>query len=78
MINIFKMKLPEKYTNAVKKHKDSTPEEKRKMEDDFIKAIKDKDSQFYSPMLASMDEQKIRQMIKVIPNLIDTGDDTDD
>lgn len=72
------MKLPEKYTNAVKKHKDSTPEEKRKMEDDFIKAIKDKDSQFYSPMLASMDEQKIRQMIKVIPNLIDTGDDTDD
>lgn len=78
MINIFKMKLPEKYTNAVKKHKDSTPEEKRKMEDDFIKDIKDKDSQFYSPMLASMDEQKIRQMIKVIPNLIDTGDDTDD
>ena len=72
------MKLPEKYTNAVKKHKDSTPEEKRKMEDDFIKDIKDKDSQFYSPMLASMDEQKIRQMIKVIPNLIDTGDDTDD
>lgn len=78
MINIPKMKLPEKYTNAVKKHKDSTPEEKRKMEDDFIKAIKDKDSQFYSPMLASMDEQKIRQMIKVIPNLINTGDYTDD
>ncbi|HDM0997192.1 DUF7366 family protein, partial [Staphylococcus aureus] len=56
MINIPKMKFPEKYTEIIKKYKNKTPEEKAKIEDDFIKEINDKDSEFYSPMMANMNE----------------------
>ncbi|HDE7552220.1 TPA: hypothetical protein PDZ18_002159, partial [Staphylococcus aureus] len=52
MINIPKMKFPKKYTEIIKKYKNKTPEEKAKIEDDFIKEINDKDSEFYSPMTA--------------------------
>ncbi|EYP42052.1 hypothetical protein W220_00339 [Staphylococcus aureus DAR1200] len=36
MINIPKMKFPKKYTEIIKKYKNKTPEEKAKIEDDFI------------------------------------------
>ncbi|EHS70275.1 hypothetical protein IS125_3173, partial [Staphylococcus aureus subsp. aureus IS-125] len=52
MFNTPKMKFPKKYTEIIKKYKNKTPEEKAKIEDDFIKEINDKDSEFYSPMMA--------------------------
>ncbi|UFO74129.1 hypothetical protein I5C37_04340 [Staphylococcus aureus] len=33
------MKFPKKYTEIIKKYKNKTPEEKAKIEDDFIKEI---------------------------------------
>ncbi|HCW7151921.1 TPA: hypothetical protein OYD29_001359 [Staphylococcus aureus] len=78
MINMPKMKLPEKYTEVFKTYKNKTPEEKAKIEDDFIKEINDKDSEFYSPMMANMNEHELRAMLRMMPSLIDTGDDNDD
>ncbi|HEG9943906.1 TPA: hypothetical protein SGR35_001931 [Staphylococcus aureus] len=81
MINIPKMKFPKKYTEIIKKYKNKTPEEKAKIEDDFIKEINDKDSEFYSPMTANMNEHELRAMLtmlRMMPSLIDTGDDNDD
>ncbi|HEE9756187.1 TPA: hypothetical protein R8G08_002717, partial [Staphylococcus aureus] len=60
MINIPKMKFPKKYTEIIKKYKNKTPEEKAKIEDDFIKDINDKDSEFYNSMLANMNEYELR------------------
>ncbi|WP_061740709.1 hypothetical protein, partial [Staphylococcus aureus] len=73
-----KMKLPEKHTEVFKTYKNGTPEEKAKIEDDFIKEINDKDSEFYSPMTANMNEHELRAMLRMMPSLIDTGDDNDD
>lgn len=78
MINIPKMKFPKKYTEIIKKYKNKTPEEKAKIEDDFIKEINDKDSEFYSPMMANMNEHELRAMLRMMPSLIDTGDDNDE
>lgn len=78
MINNPKMKFPQKYTEMIKRYKDSSPEEKAKLEDEFIKAINDKESKFYSPTLAYMNEYELRAMLKLIPSLIDTGDDAND
>ncbi len=78
MINIPKMKFPKKYTEIIKKYKNKTPEEKDKIEDDFIKDINDKDSEFYNSMLANMNEYELRTMLRMMPSLIDTGDDNDD
>ncbi|UVD90686.1 MAG: hypothetical protein NRZ54_08755 [Staphylococcus haemolyticus] len=78
MINIPKMKLPKRYTEIIGKYKNSTPEEKAKIEDDFIKAINDKDSKFYSPTMANINEYELRAMLRIIPSLIDTGDDSND
>ncbi|EHT37390.1 hypothetical protein SACIG1750_2174 [Staphylococcus aureus subsp. aureus CIG1750] len=77
-INIPKMKFPKKYTEIIKKYKNKTPEEKAKIENDFIKDINDKDSEFYSPMMANMNEHELRAMLRMMPSLIDTGDDNDD
>ncbi|EMJ6800778.1 hypothetical protein VUO86_04155 [Staphylococcus aureus] len=78
MINIPKMKFPKKYTEIIKKYKNKTPEEKAKIEDDFIKDIKDKYSEFYSPTMGNMNEHELRAMLRMMPSLIDTGDDNDD
>ncbi|CXS58181.1 hypothetical protein [Staphylococcus aureus] len=78
MFNTPKMKLPEKHTEVFKTYKNGTPEEKAKIEDDFIKEINDKDSEFYSPMTANMNEHELRAMLRMMPSLIDTGDDNDD
>ncbi|HCT1234720.1 TPA: hypothetical protein OUE70_001061 [Staphylococcus aureus] len=78
MVNIPKMKFPKKYTEIIKKYKNKAPEEKAKIEDDFIKEIKDKDSEFYSPTMANMNEYELRAMLRMMPSLIDTGDDNDD
>ncbi|MBX8595564.1 hypothetical protein E1948_13430 [Staphylococcus aureus] len=78
MFNTPKMKLPEKHTEVFKTYKNKTPEEKAKIEDDFIKEINDKDSEFYSPMMANMNEHELRAMLRMMPSLIDTGDDNDD
>ncbi|HDK3838211.1 TPA: DUF7366 family protein [Staphylococcus aureus] len=78
MMNIPKMKLPEKYTEVFKTYKNGTPEEKAKIEDYFIKGVNDKDSEFYSPMMANMNEHELRAMLRMMPSLIDTGDDNDD
>ncbi|HDP2302287.1 TPA: hypothetical protein P6I21_002886, partial [Staphylococcus aureus] len=77
MINIPKMKFSKKYTEIIKKYKNKTPEEKAKIENDFIKNINDKDSEFYSPMLASLNEQQLKSMLRQVLFLIDTGDDND-
>ncbi|ABQ48141.1 hypothetical protein J6L63_02850 [Staphylococcus aureus] len=78
MFNTPKMKLPEKHTEVFKTYKNGTPEEKAKIEDDFIKEINDKDSEFYSPMMANMNEHELRAMLRMMPSLIDTGDGNDD
>ncbi|HDE7505109.1 TPA: hypothetical protein PDW53_002717 [Staphylococcus aureus] len=78
MMNIPKMKLPEKYTEVFKTYKNGTPEEKAKIEDYFIKGVNDKDSEFCSPMMANMNEHELRAMLRMMPSLIDTGDDNDD
>ncbi|MGX0910180.1 DUF7366 family protein [Staphylococcus caprae] len=78
MFNIPKMKLPKRHTEAIKRFKNSTPEEKVKVEDDFIKAVNDKESEFYSPMMANMNEQELRTMIRMAANLIDIGEDNND
>ncbi|HCZ0222917.1 TPA: hypothetical protein O2H44_001310 [Staphylococcus aureus] len=52
------MKLPEKHTEVFKTYKNGTPEEKAEIEGCFIKTVKDEDSEFYSPMLASLNEQQ--------------------
>ncbi|HHP7518287.1 TPA: DUF7366 family protein [Staphylococcus aureus] len=78
MINTPKIKLPKKYTEIIKKYKNKTPEEKAKIEDGFIKDINDKDSEFYNSMLANMNEYELRVMLRMMPILIDTGDDNDD
>ena len=43
-----------------------------------LKEINDKDSEFYSPMTANMNEHELRAMLRMMPSLIDTGDDNDD
>lgn len=78
MINIPKMKFSKKHTEIIKRYKASSAEEKEKIEDEFIKAINDKESKFYSPTLANMNGYELRAMLKLIPSLIDTGDDTND
>lgn len=78
MINIPKMKLSKKHTEKIKRYKASSAEEKEKTEDEFIKAINDKESKFYSPTLANMNGYELRAMIKLVASLIDTGDDTND
>ncbi|PZL26249.1 hypothetical protein [Staphylococcus aureus] len=78
MFNTPKMKFPKKYTEIIKKYKNKTPEEKAKIEDDLIKEINDKDSEFYSPMMANMNEHELRAMLRMMPSLIDTGDGNDD
>ncbi|SAO18039.1 DUF7366 family protein [Staphylococcus aureus] len=78
MFNIPKMKLPEKHTEVFKTYKNGTPEEKAKIEDYFIKTVKDEDSEFYSPMMANMNEHELRAMLRMMPSLIDTGDGNDD
>lgn len=78
MSSIPKMKFSKRYTEIIRKHKNSTPEEKVKIEDDFIKVINDKDSKFYSPTMANMNEYELRAMLRIIPSLIDTGDDNND
>ncbi|KAG90901.1 hypothetical protein [Staphylococcus aureus] len=78
MINTPKMKLPEKHTEVFKTYKNGTPEEKAEIEGCFIKTVKDEDSEFYSPMMANMNEHELRAMLRMIPSLIDTGDDNDD
>ncbi|ALS86172.1 DUF7366 family protein [Staphylococcus aureus] len=78
MMNIPKMKLPEKYTEVFKTYKNGTPEEKAKIEDYFIKGVNDKDSEFYSPTMGNMNEHELRAMLRMMPSLIDTGDDNDD
>ncbi|MBE7356710.1 hypothetical protein INS17_09190 [Staphylococcus haemolyticus] len=75
MFDIPKMKLPKRHTETIKRLKNSTPEEKVKVEDDFIKAVNDKESEFYSPMMANMNEQELRTMIRMATNLIDIGED---
>ncbi|WP_432445359.1 DUF7366 family protein, partial [Staphylococcus aureus] len=40
--------------------------------------VKDEDSEFYSPMLASLNEQQLKSMLRQVLFLIDTGDDNDD
>lgn len=78
MINIPKMKLPKRYTEIIKRLKNSTPEEKVEVEDDFIKAVNDRESKFYTPMMASMNEQELRTMIRTATNLIDIEEDKND
>ncbi|UVJ27910.1 DUF7366 family protein [Staphylococcus aureus] len=78
MFNIPKMKFPKKYTEIIKKYKNKTPEEKAKIENDFIKDINDKESEFYSPTMANMNEYELRTMLRMMLSLIDTGDDNDD
>ena len=78
MVNIPKMKFPQKYTEIIKRYKASSAEEKEKIENEFIKAINDKESKFYSPILANMNGYELRVMLKLIPSLIDTGDDAND
>ncbi|HFE4929472.1 TPA: DUF7366 family protein [Staphylococcus aureus] len=78
MFNTPKMKLPEKHTEVFKTYKNGTPEEKAEIEVCFIKTVKDEDSEFYSPMMANMNEHELRAMLRMIPSLIDTGDDNDD
>lgn len=78
MINIPKMKLPKRYTEIIKRLKNSTPEEKVEVEDDFIKAVNDKESEFYSTTMANMNEQELRTMIRMATNLIDIGEDNND
>ncbi|EZR39148.1 TPA: DUF7366 family protein [Staphylococcus aureus] len=78
MFNTPKMKLPEKHTEVFKTYKNGTPEEKAEIEGCFIKTVKDEDSEFYSPMMANMNEHELRAMLRMIPSLIDTGDDNDD
>ncbi|WP_085062835.1 DUF7366 family protein [Staphylococcus haemolyticus] len=78
MSNISKMKFSKRYAEAIRKHKNCTPEEKAKIEDDFIKAINDKESKFYSPMMADMNEYELRAMLRITPSLITTGDDSND
>ncbi|MFS5030210.1 hypothetical protein SON33_13705, partial [Staphylococcus aureus] len=68
MINIPKMKFPKKYTEIIKKYKKKTPEEKVKIENDFIKDINDKESEFYSPMMANMNEHELRAMLRMMPS----------
>lgn len=75
MFNIPKMKLPKRHTETIKRLKNGTPEEKVKVEDDFIKAVNDKESEFYSPTMANMNEQELRTMIRMATNLIDIGED---
>ncbi|EMO8625897.1 hypothetical protein FPO63_04575 [Staphylococcus aureus] len=78
MFNTPKMKLPEKHTEVFKTYKNGTPEEKAEIEGCFIKTVKDEDSEFYSPMMANMNEHELRAMLRMMPSLIDTGDDNDD
>ncbi|HDE9132428.1 TPA: hypothetical protein PD601_000092 [Staphylococcus aureus] len=78
MFNTPKMKLPKKHTEVFKTYKNGTPEEKAEIEGCFIKTVKDEDSEFYSPMMANMNEHELRAMLRMIPSLIDTGDDNDD
>ena len=78
MFNTPKMKLPEKHTEVFKTYKNGTPEEKAEIEGCFIKTVKDEDSEFYSPMLASLNEQQLKSMLRQVLFLIDTGDDNDD
>ncbi|PKR03087.1 hypothetical protein CXY96_03885 [Staphylococcus aureus] len=78
MFNTPKMKLPEKHTEVFKTYKNGTPEEKAEIEGCFIKTVKDKDSEFYSPMMANMNEHELRAMLRMMPSLIDTGDGNDD
>ncbi|KAG55800.1 hypothetical protein W773_02652 [Staphylococcus aureus VET1052S] len=78
MFNTPKMKLPEKHTEVFKTYKNGTPEEKAEIEGCFIKTVKDEDSEFYSPMMANMNEHELRAMLRMIPSLIDTEDDNDD
>ncbi|CAC7290272.1 phage protein [Staphylococcus aureus] len=73
MFNTPKMKLPEKHTEVFKTYK-----EKAEIEGCFIKTVKDEDSEFYSPMLASLNEQQLKSMLRQVLFLIDTGDDNDD
>ncbi|MGF3984107.1 DUF7366 family protein, partial [Staphylococcus aureus] len=35
-------------------------------------------SEFYSPTMANMNEYELRAMLRMMPSLIDTGDDNDD
>ncbi|HIH1220501.1 DUF7366 family protein [Staphylococcus aureus] len=72
------IKDEEKEREKIRKYKNKTPEEKAKIENDFIKDINDKDSEFYSPMMANMNEHELRAMLRMMPSLIDTGDDNDD
>ncbi|HDC5688658.1 TPA: hypothetical protein SJF47_001207 [Staphylococcus aureus] len=78
MINMPKMKLPEKYTEVFKTYKNGTPEEKAKIEDYFIKGVNDEDSGFYSPMMANLNEHQLKTMLRQVSSLIDTGDDNND
>ena len=78
MINIPKMKFPKKYTEIIKKYKNKTPEEKLRLKMISLKEINDKDSEFYSPMTANMNEHELRAMLRMMPSLSDTGDDNDD
>ncbi|MCR0708751.1 hypothetical protein NEJ35_08655 [Staphylococcus aureus] len=78
MFNTPKMKLPEKHTEVFKTYKNGTPEEKAEIEGCFIKTVKDEDSEFYSPMLASLNEQQLKSTLRQVLFLIDTGDDNDD
>ncbi|MCO4443351.1 hypothetical protein AXE96_03805 [Staphylococcus aureus] len=78
MFNIPKMKLSEKHTKLFKTYKDGTPEERAEIEGYFIKTVKDEDSDFFSPMLASLNEQQLKCMLRQVLFLIDTGDDNND
>ena len=70
MFNTPKMKLPEKHTEVFKTYKNGTPEEKAEIEGCFIKTVKDEDSEFYSPMLASLNEQQLKSMLRQVLFLI--------
>lgn len=78
MMNIPKMKLPEKYTEVFKTYKNGTPEEKAKIEDYFIKAVNDEDSGFYSPMMDSLNEHQLKGVLRQVSSLVDTGAENDD
>lgn len=49
MINIPKMKLPKRYTEIIRKHKNSTPEEKLKLKMTLLKLSMIKIVNFITP-----------------------------
>ncbi len=68
MFNIPKNEITRKstlrYLRRIKKW--NTGRKKAKIEDYFIKTVKDEDSEFYSPMLAGLNEQQLKSMLRQV------------